>query len=99
LAFTCYKEVQKVTAATRVENTSNTGAVIRPISTQTSTQQRLRVYAKGCVQKALDYFQQQLESSLKAPMSAFKAVQNFNPHKLAADVSHVNQSIAIYPSI
>ena len=93
LAFTCYEEVQRVVAAIRVAHTPNTEAIIRTISTQTSVQQRLRIYAKNCVQKALEYFQHQIESSLQVPMSAFKAVQIFNPHKLATlkpDVSHVN---------
>ena len=59
---------------------------------ENSVPQPLRVYAKKCVQPAVDYFQHQLDSSLKVPMSAFKAVQIFNPHKLATlkpDVSHV----------
>ena len=93
LAFTCYEEVQKVIAAVRVANTPNTGAVIQAVSAQPSTQQRLRVYTKGCVQKALEYFYHQLEPSLKVSLSAFKAVQIFNPHKLATlkpDISHIN---------
>ena len=100
LALTCYEEVQRVVAAIRVAHTPNTEAIIRTISTQTSVQQRLRIYAKNCVQKALEYFQHQLESSLQVPMSAFKAVQIFNPHKLATlkpDVSHVN-SLRVIPA-
>ena len=93
LAFMCYEEVQRVIAAIRVAHTPiATEAVIRNISTQNSVQQPLRVYAKKCVQPALDYFQHQLDSSLKVPMSAFKAVQIFNPHRLTTlkpDVSHV----------
>ena len=49
LAFTYYEEVQKVVAAIRVAYTPNTEAVIRAISTQTSVQQRLHIYAKSCV--------------------------------------------------
>ena len=100
LAFTCYEEVQKVVAAVRVGHTPNTEAVIRAISTHTSTQQRLRAYAKSCVQGALQYFKNQLESSLEVPLLAFKAVQIFNPHKLATlkpDVSHVN-SLRVIPA-
>ena len=100
LALTCYEEVQRVVAAIRVAHTPNTEAIIQTISTQTSVQQRLRIYAKNCVQKALKYFQHQLESSLQVPMSAFKAVQIFNPHKLATlkpDVSHVN-SLRVIPA-
>ena len=93
LAFTCYEEVQRVVAAIRGAHTPNTEAVVRDISTQNSVQQPLRVYAKKCVQPALDNFQHQLDSSLKVPMSAFKAVQIFNSHRLATlkpDVLHVN---------
>ena len=100
LAFKCYEEVQKFVAAIRFTYTCNTEAVIRAISTQTSVQQRLRIYAKSCAQKALEYFQHQLESSLHIPMSAFKAVQVFNPHKLATlkpDVSHFN-SLRVIPA-
>ena len=52
------------------------------------------------MQEAYEYFQHQLESSLKVPLSAFKAVQIFNPHKLDTlkpDVSHVN-SLRIIPA-
>lgn len=69
------------------------------ISTQTSTHQRLRAYAKNCVQGALEYFEHQLESSLKVPLSAFKVVQIFNPHQLAtlkSDISHVNSLQVIH---
>ena len=98
-AFTCYEEVQKFVAAMRFTYAPNTEAVIRAISTQTSVQQRLHIYAKSCVQKALEYFQHQLESSLQVTLSAFKAVQVFNPHKIATlkpDVSHVN-SLQVIP--
>ena len=101
LALTCYKEVQKVVAAIRVANMPNTEAVIQAISAQTSVQQRLHIYAKSCVQKVLDYFQHQIESSLQVPMSAFKVFQIFNPHKLATlkpDVSHVN-SLRVIPDL
>ena len=100
LAFTCYEEVQNVFAAVRVGYTPNTEGVIQAISTQTSTQQRSRAYAKSCVQGTLEYFEHQLESLLKVPLSAFKAVQIFNPHKLATlkpDVSHVN-SLQVIPA-
>ena len=92
-AFTCYKEVQKVVAVVRVGHTPNTEGAIQAISTQISTQQRLCAYAKSCVQGALEYFEHQLESSLTVPLSAFKALQIFSPHKLATlkpDVSRVN---------
>ena len=86
LAFTCYEEVQKVIAAVRVAYTPNTEAIIRAVSAQPSTQLRLRVYAKGCVQKALEYFHHQLESSHCLHLKQFK----YSIHTSLPDFSHIN---------
>ena len=48
LGFTYYEEVQKVVSVVRVGHTPNAEGVIRPISTQTSTQQRLHVLKAVC---------------------------------------------------
>lgn len=99
LSFTAYEEVNTVATAIRVAHTPNTEAVIRSISTQSSVQQRHRSYARSCMQPALNYFQNLLDSSLKEQISVFKAVRIFNPHKIAIlkpDVSHVN-SLKIVP--
>ena len=93
LSFTAYEVVQTVIAAVREAHTPNTEAVIRSITTQSTAQQRHRSYARGCMQPALDYFQELLDSSLKEQILVFKAVRVFNPHKipvLKPDVSHVN---------
>ena len=63
------------------------------MSSQLSVQQRHRSYAQSCMQPALDYFKELLDSTLKEQISVFKAVQVFNPQKVAMlkpDVSHVN---------
>ena len=93
LSFTAYEIVQTVVAAVRAAHTPNTEAVIRSITTQSTAQQRHRSYARSCMQPALDYFQELLDSSLKEQILVFKAVRVFNPHKivmLKPDVSHVN---------
>ena len=93
LSFTAYEEVRTVAAAVRVAHTPNTEAVIRSMSSQLSVQQRHRSYARSCMQPALDYFKELLDSTLKEQISVFKAVRVFNPQKVAMlklDVSHVN---------
>ena len=99
LAFTWYEEVQKVVAVVRVGHTPNAKAVIRAISTQTFTLQRLLAYAKSCVQGALEHCKHQLESSLKVPLSAFKAVQNLLSDYIEASImlrfNHKWQDLAI----
>jgi len=99
LSITAYEEVNTVAAAIRVAHTPNTEAVIRSISTQSSVQQRHRSYARSCMQPALDYFQNLLDSSLKEQIAVLKAVRIFNPHTIAIlkpDVSHVN-SLKVVP--
>jgi len=76
-----------VAEAVRVGHALNTEAVIRSMSSQSSTQQRYRSYARSYMQPAVDYFNGLLDSSLN------KAVWIFNPQKVAMlkpDVSHVN---------
>ena len=41
-------------------------------------------YARNCVQPGFDYFNQQLTSSLKGPLLAFKAARLLSPQKLHA---------------
>ena len=99
LSITAYEEVNTVAAAIRVAHTPNTEAVIRSISTQSFVQQRHRSYARSCMQPALDYFQNLLDSSLKEQIAVLKAVRIFNPHTIAIlkpDVSHVN-SLKVVP--
>ena len=41
------------------------------------------MYARNCAKPGLDYFQCQLQTSLKGPMEAFKLARFFSPHKLS----------------
>lgn len=94
LALSCYELVQEVVASIKVENVPNLQAVIIQMSPHVAIQQQLKAYAKQCIQPGLDYFNQQLQSSLKDSLAAFKAARLFNPCKvqqLNPDASSVDQ--------
>ena len=82
LAFTCYEIVQTVAAFIQVANTPNVNAVARSLAPAPAVQQQLVTYAKSYVQPGLDYFQHQLQTSLKVPVAAFKAARFFSPSKI-----------------
>ena len=82
VAFTCYEIVQTVVASIQVANTPNVNAVARSLAPAPAVQQQLVTYAKSCVQPGLDYFQQQLQTSLKVILAAFKAARFFIPSKI-----------------
>ena len=75
LALECYEAIEKVSASVRVGITPNVRAIAQRLSgaqlSDLRTQQ-LVAYAKNCVQPGLDYFQRQLDSSLKTSLLAFK---------------------------
>ena len=82
LAFTCYKIVQTVVASIQVANIPNVNAAARSLAPAPAVQQQLVTYTKSCVQPGLDYFQHQLQTSLKVPLAAFKAARFFSPSKI-----------------
>ena len=93
LALSCYELVQEVVASIKVENVPNLQAVIVQTS-HVAVQQQLKGYAQQCIQPGLDYFNQQLQSSLKDSLAAFKAAHLCNPyklHQLNPDASSVDQ--------
>ena len=59
-------------------------AVVRSLTSSPAVNQQLTAYARACVQPGLDYFEQQLQTSLKAPLSAFKAARMFSPSKVTS---------------
>ena len=62
---------------------------------------QLKVYAKQCIEPGLDYFNQQLQSSLKSSLAAFKAARLCNPCKLqqlSPDASSVDE-LASFPFV
>lgn len=84
LAFTCFDIVQSVTAAIHVANTPNVNALVRSLTSSPAVNQQLTTYARACVQPGLDYFEQQVQTSLKAPLNAFKAARLFSPSKVTS---------------
>ena len=97
LVLSCYELVQEVVASIKVENVQNLQAVIVQISQHVAVQQQLKTYAKQCIQPVLDYFNQQLQSSLKNSITAFKAALLCNPcklHQLHPDASSVDQLLS-----
>ena len=93
LAFTCYEAIQEVIASIQVENIPNIQAVARDISPSLIAQKRLITHAKQCIQPGLEYFNLQLNTSLKIPLMAFKAAWLINPtviRNLNPDASSVD---------
>ena len=100
LALTCYDTIQKVKSAMQVGNIPNVQVIAKSISPSSAVQQQLIAHAKNCVEPALKYFKQQLTSSLKVPLAAFKASRPFNPNTvklLNPDASSVD-ALSVIPS-
>ena len=96
LALTCYKTIQEVKSAIQVGNIPNVQAIAKSISPSSVVQQQLIAHTKNCVEPA---FKQQLTSSLKVPLAAFKASWLFNPNTiklLNPDASSVD-ALSIIP--
>ena len=79
LVFTCYEVIQAAVTSIQVANIPNVQAVARDILPNLTTQTRLITHAKQCIQPGLEYFSQQLNTSLKITLMAFKAAQLTNP--------------------
>ena len=71
---------QTVVASVQVASTPNVRAVAKSLAPAPAVQQQLVMYAKSCVQPAL---QHQLQTNLKVPSAALKATQFFSPCKIA----------------
>ena len=99
LALTCYETIQEVISAVQVGNIPNVQAIAKSISSSSAVQQQLVAHAKNCAEPALNYFKQQLTSSLKVPLAAFKASRLFNPNTvkfLNPDASSVD-TLSVIP--
>ena len=70
--LTCYETIKEVKSAIQVGNIPNVQMIAKSISPSSAVQQQLIANAKCCVEPALNYFKQQLASSLKAPLAPFK---------------------------
>ena len=98
LTLTCFETIQEIKSSLQVVNIPNVQAIARSISPSTVVQQQLIAYVKISVEPALNYFKQQLTSSLKTPLAAFKASRLFNPSTvklLNPDASSVDAVSAV----
>ena len=93
LVFTCYEAIQEVISSIQVENIPNVLAGARDISPSLTAQKRLISHAKQCIQTGLEYFNLQLNTSLRISLMAFKAARLINPiviRNLNPDASSVD---------
>lgn len=100
LSLTCYETISALNNAARQAYYPNMTAVATQISEGDAQMEReLIEYAKSCVQPGLTYYFQQLTSSMKEPLAAFKAARLFSPFKITElnpDISAIN-SLEILP--
>ena len=87
LALECYEIICTIQAAIHAGHMPNVMAVVEHLSRSTTVQpqqaqQQLVAYANSCIQPGMAYFQQQLHSSLKHSLAAFKAARLFSPQKV-----------------
>lgn len=82
LALECYEVVATVQAAIHSNYYPNVTALARQFSNGNSVaMNQLVQYAHGCVKPGQDYFNVQLQQSLKESLAAFKAARLLSPHK------------------
>ena len=83
LVFQCYEMVDSLTTAIRLSHTPNVTTIAQRLAAQVRgvTTHQLQAYASNCIKPGLEYFNHQLETSLKVPLEAFKAARLFYPPK------------------
>ena len=77
-----YECLQTVLASIHVSNFPNVDAIIKTISADHNSQQRLKLHALACVKPGLDYFISKYTGDLSKQISAFQAARLFVPHKI-----------------
>ena len=96
LALTCYETISALNVAARQADYRNLAAVASHISSGDAQMEReLLQHAKSCVQPGISYYFEQLSTSMKEPLAAFKAARLFSPFKL----SEMNPSVAVIDSL
>ena len=82
LVLDCYECLQTVLASIHVSNFPNVDAIIKTISADHNSQQRLKLHALACVKPGLDYFISKYTGDLSKQISTFQAARLFVPHKI-----------------
>ena len=100
LVFRCYEAISALTAAVNLAHYPNLNAIARDLSNSNpANQQQWEVYGKSCVEPAIQYYRERLNSSMKTPLEAFKAARIFSPSKvqeMQVSVSTVDE-LAAFP--
>ena len=103
LAVDCYEAINKIVVELRIEYTPNVRAVAELLSGKPPTDPAHEAwvsYAKDCVQPGLDYFQRQLDTSVKEPLEIFKGCRLFSPpkvHTMQPNALAVDQAFSKVP--
>ena len=80
LVLSCYEIINVIVSTIQANHTSALSAVVSQVCAGTlAAGQQLMQYAKSYVQEGLDYFQDQLATTLRDPLSISKAVRLFSP--------------------
>ena len=82
LALTCYEAISALNVDARQAQYPNLEAVAHNVASDHDNEDELIQYAKSCVQPGLTYYFNQLATSMKGPLEAFKAARLFSPAKL-----------------
>ena len=103
LALDCSETIDQVKASVATENIPNVRAVAQKLTRKPPTHplhEHWVTYARSCVQDGLDYFNNQLASSLKVPLAVFKGCRLFSPQRvreMKPTGSLLDQSLSCLP--
>ena len=85
LAVDCYEATERILAGLRTEYIPNVRAIAQLLSGKPPNDQSHEAwvsYARACVQPGLDYFQRQVDTSLRGSLDVFKGCRLFSPQKI-----------------
>ena len=105
LALDCYEIVDEVVASVATENIPNIRAIAEKLTRKPPSHphhEQWVSYARNCVQSGLDYFVNQLTSSLKMSLAIFKGCRLFSPQKvreMKPTAQSLDESLSCIPFI
>ena len=82
LALNCYEAISALNVAARQVHYPNSEAVVRNVFSESDMEEELIQYTKSCVQPGVTYYFNQLATSMKGSLEAFKAARFFSPVKV-----------------
>ena len=82
LALSCYEAISALNVAARQADYPNLKAVAHNVASENDMEEELIQYAKSCVRPGVTYYFNQLATSMKEPLEAFKAARLFRPAKV-----------------